>query len=180
VPTPSLPTKCYFLVRRCKLRTARSRSGRSANPSISSSGAPGAPRVDYTQHGGQAATADIPLGWWIAGDVVSSSDMPTTGSASYMGDAIGNVINSGKQYTATGDMSMIDVLWPHGCSRKARGQRVFRRSCGKRPFGGCRQWRVCRLARAWDHASGRDRQFRRCQFDLAFSAVQRSRMATKP
>jgi hypothetical protein len=69
-------------------------------------------RVDYTQHGGQAATADIPLGWWIAGDVVSSSDMPTTGSASYMGDAIGNVINSGKQYTATGDMSMIWYFGP--------------------------------------------------------------------
>jgi trimeric autotransporter adhesin len=63
-------------------------------------------RVDYQQHNGQQATADVPLGWWIAGDVVSSSDMPLEGTATYMGDAIGNVINSGKQYTATGDMTM--------------------------------------------------------------------------
>jgi hypothetical protein len=64
-------------------------------------------RVDYQQHNSQTATADVPLGWWIAGDVISSDDMPKTGNATYMGDAIGNVINSGKQYTATGDMSLM-------------------------------------------------------------------------
>jgi hypothetical protein len=51
-------------------------------------------------------------GWWIAGDVVSSSDIPTDGSASYMDDAIGNVTNGGKQYTATGEMSMIWYFGP--------------------------------------------------------------------
>ena len=57
-------------------------------------------------HTGHATTSDVELGWWIAGNVVSSSDMPKTGSATYMGDAIGNVVTSGKQYTATGDMNM--------------------------------------------------------------------------
>ncbi|HZP10554.1 hypothetical protein, partial [Methyloceanibacter sp.] len=50
--------------------------------------------------------ADVPLGWWITGKVVSPDDMPTRGSATYAGDAIGNVVNNGKQYTATGDMNM--------------------------------------------------------------------------
>ncbi len=63
-------------------------------------------RVDYTQHNGQTATADIPLGWWIAGNVVPVSDMPTRGTATYVGDAIGNVTNSGQQYVATGNMNM--------------------------------------------------------------------------
>ena len=57
-------------------------------------------------HNGQTATADVPLGWWIAGNVVPASEMPApvkrhmpvTQSATYN--------NSGKQYTATGDMSM--------------------------------------------------------------------------
>ena len=43
-------------------------------------------------------------GWWIVGDVVNK--LPREGSASYTGDAIGNVTNNGKQYVATGDMSM--------------------------------------------------------------------------
>jgi hypothetical protein len=63
-------------------------------------------RVDYQQQNQQTATADVQLGWWIAGDIVSKNDMPFTGSAYYSGDAIGNVINDGTQYTATGDMSM--------------------------------------------------------------------------
>ncbi len=63
-------------------------------------------RIDYQQHNGQTATADVPLGWWIAGNVVTANDMPTTGKASYAGDAIGNVVNGGRQYTATGNMNM--------------------------------------------------------------------------
>jgi len=64
-------------------------------------------RVDYQQHNGQTATADVPLGWWIAGDVVNKNDMPTSAiSATYRGDAIGNVETGGNQYTATGKMDM--------------------------------------------------------------------------
>jgi hypothetical protein len=63
-------------------------------------------RVDYQQQNGQVATADVPLGWWIAGDVVAKKDLPTTGKAWYAGDAIGNVVNNGTQYTATGNMNM--------------------------------------------------------------------------
>ena len=56
-------------------------------------------------------TKDVQLGWWIAGDVVTSTRLPTTGSATYAGDAIGNVNNNGKQYVATGDM---DMSWNFG------------------------------------------------------------------
>ncbi len=68
-------------------------------------------RASYQNHDGQQVTDDVHLGWWIAGDVVSSSDMPTRGSASYAGDAIGTVASkqqdgSWNQYVATGDMDM--------------------------------------------------------------------------
>jgi hypothetical protein len=60
-------------------------------------------------------TEDVQLGWWIAGDVVDSSDMPTTGNATYAGDAIGNVASLGEDgwatYVATGDM---DMTWNFG------------------------------------------------------------------
>jgi hypothetical protein len=47
----------------------------------------------------------------VAGDVVSDSDLPTDGTATYSGHAIGNVANSlnGQgtiTYVATGDMNM--------------------------------------------------------------------------
>jgi hypothetical protein len=56
-------------------------------------------------------TADVHLGWWVAGDVVSDSDLPTDGSATYAGHAIGNVANNlngqgAITYVATGDMGM--------------------------------------------------------------------------
>ena len=65
----------------------------------------------YKNHAQQNITNDVHLGWWIGGDVVSPSDMPTQGSAFYSGDAIGNVAsqqsgNVWKQYVATGAMSM--------------------------------------------------------------------------
>jgi hypothetical protein len=64
-------------------------------------------RVDYQQQNQQTATADVQLGWWIAGDVAEKNEIPTTNmSASYTGDAIGTVNNNGQQYAATGGMSM--------------------------------------------------------------------------
>ncbi|MGV1013814.1 MAG: hypothetical protein ACOYB4_02470 [Methyloceanibacter sp.] len=67
-------------------------------------------RLDYQNHDGQNVAENIHLGWWIAGNVVSPSDMPTTGSATYKGDAIGNVASkidgAWNQYVATGKMNM--------------------------------------------------------------------------
>ncbi len=63
-------------------------------------------RVTSNDHSNQATTKDVQLGWWIGGKVVSSSDMPIQGGATYKGDAIGTVATNGQQYTATGDMDM--------------------------------------------------------------------------
>jgi len=67
-------------------------------------------RLDYQNYNQQNVTEDVHLGWWIAGEVVSPSDMPTKGTATYAGDAIGNVASKSggvwDQYVATGDMSM--------------------------------------------------------------------------
>ena len=54
---------------------------------------------------------NIHLGWWVAGDVIDQSDLPTDMTASYEGHAIGNVAtNIGSDgwvtYVATGDMDM--------------------------------------------------------------------------
>lgn len=51
------------------------------------------------------------LGWWVAGNVVSSSDLPKMGGATYSGTAIGTVANNlhgdgWQTYVASGDMSM--------------------------------------------------------------------------
>ncbi|CTQ55748.1 hypothetical protein LP7551_04294 [Roseibium album] len=46
------------------------------------------------------------LGTFVAGVVTNSSDLPFTGSASYAGHAVGNVINNGDQYLAAGDFNM--------------------------------------------------------------------------
>jgi hypothetical protein len=62
-------------------------------------------RTTHTK-GNQVVTNNVPLGWWIAGNVVDPSDMPSTGSATYTGDAIGNVATQGRQYVATGKMDM--------------------------------------------------------------------------
>ncbi len=55
-------------------------------------------------------TDNVHMGWWIAGDITSSSDMPRDGSATYAGDAIGNVAvrtdGGWQKYVATGDMDM--------------------------------------------------------------------------
>ena len=53
----------------------------------------------------------IQLGWWVAGDVIDQSDLPTDATATYEGHAIGNVAtniggNGWVTYVATGDMNM--------------------------------------------------------------------------
>ncbi len=49
---------------------------------------------------------NVHLGTWVAGDVTNSADLPTTGSAAYIGHAVGNVINDGAQYLAAGSFGM--------------------------------------------------------------------------
>jgi hypothetical protein len=44
----------------------------------------------------------VHLGTWVAGRAADPADLPTTGSASYQGHAIGNVFQAGSLYTATG------------------------------------------------------------------------------
>jgi hypothetical protein len=63
-------------------------------------------QVAYTDHKGQEVTKSVPLGWWIAGDVVPSNLIPKTGTATYTGDAVGNVRNGTSQYVAKGNMTM--------------------------------------------------------------------------
>ena len=46
------------------------------------------------------------LGTWVAGDVTNAADLPTSGSASYIGHAAGSVVNNGAQYLAAGDFRM--------------------------------------------------------------------------
>lgn len=46
------------------------------------------------------------LGTWVAGDVTNAADLPTSGSASYVGHAAGSVVNNGAQYLAAGDFRM--------------------------------------------------------------------------
>jgi len=50
-------------------------------------------------------TNHLHMGTWVAGPVVSQSDMPTTGSASYAGHAVGTVINGNARYLAAGNFS---------------------------------------------------------------------------
>jgi hypothetical protein len=48
----------------------------------------------------------VHLGTWAAGDIVDYSEMPTDGSATYSGHAIGSVAAGGAQYIAGGAMSL--------------------------------------------------------------------------
>ncbi len=52
-----------------------------------------------------AQTHALHMGTWVAGPVVSQSEMPTTGSASYAGHAVGTVINGSARYLAAGSYS---------------------------------------------------------------------------
>lgn len=44
------------------------------------------------------------LGTWSAGDITRAVDLPTTGTGTYSGHAVGNVVNGGAQYVAAGGM----------------------------------------------------------------------------
>jgi trimeric autotransporter adhesin len=68
-------------------------------------------RVKFSDSEGPQYIDNIHLGWWVAGDVIDNSDLPTDLSASYTGHVIGNVStnigNNGWQtYVATGDLEM--------------------------------------------------------------------------
>ena len=66
--------------------------------------------IGYQDRNQQVVNQNVHLGWWIAGDVVNKDDMPNTGSATYQGDAVGNVASRQNgvwnQYVATGDMTL--------------------------------------------------------------------------
>ena len=67
-------------------------------------------RVPRRGRQGAGLTSSSP-GYWVAGDVTQDLDLPFTGSASYAGQAIGNVANNldGKgwqTYTAQGNLGM--------------------------------------------------------------------------
>jgi hypothetical protein len=79
-------------------------------------------------------TNNVHLGWCIAGNVVSPTDMPTSKTASYSGDVIGNVASLQQdgwtQYVATGDM---DMSWD---IRKRSGELSITQFDGDRSFSG--------------------------------------------
>lgn len=54
---------------------------------------------------GGTQTNHLHMGTWVAGPVVSQSAMPTTGSASYSGHAVGTVINGNARYLAAGSFN---------------------------------------------------------------------------
>ncbi|MBN9669496.1 FecR domain-containing protein [Roseibium aggregatum] len=57
--------------------------------------------------GGAAERTDtFHLGTWVAGAISGSGDLPASGSASYAGQAVGNVVSNGAQYLAAGGFSM--------------------------------------------------------------------------
>jgi hypothetical protein len=46
------------------------------------------------------------LGTWAAGEVTRTIELPRTGTASYEGHAVGNVVNGGAQYVAAGSLAV--------------------------------------------------------------------------
>ena len=68
-------------------------------------------RVEFSNDSGSGFVDNIHLGWWVAGDVIDDSDLPTDASASYAGHVIGNVAtnigdNGWQTYVAAGDLDM--------------------------------------------------------------------------
>jgi hypothetical protein len=49
---------------------------------------------------------NVHLGTWVAGKVAQEVDLPSMGSATYNGHAVGNVTNAGNQYLAAGDLNL--------------------------------------------------------------------------
>jgi len=45
------------------------------------------------------------MGNWVVGDLTVNADLPLSGTATYVGNAVGTVLNNGDQYIATGTMS---------------------------------------------------------------------------
>ncbi len=54
---------------------------------------------------GVTQTNYLHMGTWVAGPTMSQADMPTTGSASYAGHAVGTVINGTARYLAAGNFN---------------------------------------------------------------------------
>jgi len=54
---------------------------------------------------GASQTNHLHMGNWVGGPMVSAADMPTTGSASYAGHAVGTVVNNTARYTAAGNFA---------------------------------------------------------------------------
>jgi hypothetical protein len=54
---------------------------------------------------GQTAISRVHLGTWVAGPLANPAEMPTAGSATYSGHAIGGVLNNGNFYVAGGSFS---------------------------------------------------------------------------
>jgi len=55
---------------------------------------------------GGARNDTVHLGTWVAGDVTNLADLPTSGSATYTGHAVGNVVNGTDNYLAAGNFGM--------------------------------------------------------------------------
>ncbi len=60
---------------------------------------------------GAPVDASVNQGTWVAGEVPDVGDLPTTGGATYSGSAVGNVVNAGAEYGASGNM---DMTWDFG------------------------------------------------------------------
>jgi hypothetical protein len=67
-----------------------------------------------TGSGAQRREHHVHLGTWIAGNATRAADMPTTGTATYGGHAIGEVFNGETLYLATGDFTH---QWNFGTAR---------------------------------------------------------------
>ncbi len=66
---------------------------------------------DLDTRGADALRSHVHLGTWVAGNVPDGSRLPTSGTAQYSGGAIGNVVNAGALYSATGTY---DSTWNFG------------------------------------------------------------------
>lgn len=59
----------------------------------------------WGKQSGPESTYSVHLGNWIIGKQPANSAVPTTGTATYNGNAVGTVVNDGAQYIATGAMT---------------------------------------------------------------------------
>ena len=70
---------------------------------------------DTSEDPAEIRRAGVHLGTWVAGDIADPAELPTAGSATYEGHAVGTVIadtvDGPAQYVAGGDM---DMTWNFG------------------------------------------------------------------